>query len=114
MSNITRNEGFTQVAVWQGTIVGPAMVAEFEQFFLNEMNVRVQFLEEVSTLPDQQDGEAVAGTGGRNDCFFAVHDEDTARFAVPRLAMGIRWIEDVYGNEQGEIYPARIAEYKSW
>lgn len=114
MSNITLNEGFTQVAVWPGTIVGASMVSEFEQFFLNEMKVRVQFLEEVQTLPDMQEGEAVEGTGGRNDCFFAVHDEDTAQFAVPRLAMGIRWIEDVYGNEEGGIYPARIEAYKSW
>lgn len=114
MSNIARKEGFTQVAVWPGTIVGTAMVEEFEQFFLNEMNVRVQFLEEVQTLADQQDGQAVEGTGGRNDCFFAVHTEDTAQFAVPRLGMGIRWIEDVYGNNQGAIYPARIAEYQSW
>ena len=114
MSNITLNEGFTQVAVWPGTIVGSNMVAEFEQFFLNEMKVRVQFLEEVLTLPDQHEGEAVEGTGGRNDCFFAVHTEDVGQFAVPRLAMGIRWIEDVYGNEQGNIYPARIEAYKSW
>ena len=85
-----------------------------EQFFLEEMGVRVQYLEEVYTAPDMENGFPVEGTGGRCDCLFAVHGDDVAKFAIPRLQMGIRWLEDVYGNGGGSLYPERVAEYQCW
>ena len=105
---------FKQVCVWPGTIVGAENVQDFEKFILDEFDVRVQYLEEVYTAPDLKDGYPVKGTGGRCDVFFAVHNEDVMKFAVPRLSIGIRWVEDVYGNDGGHLYPKRIAAYQSW
>lgn len=106
---------FTQVVVWPGTLVGQSNVADFEKFILDELGTRVEYLEEVVTYPDMDDnGQPVEGTGGRNDLFFAVHKEDIAKFAVPRLAYGMRWIEDVYGNGHGDLYPLRISHYRTW
>ncbi len=71
------------------------------------------------TGPDRdENGIAVPETGGRHDVFFAVHNDDVMRFAIPRLQMGIRWIEDVLENEAREtehsIYPERVKEYRTW
>lgn len=112
--NVKLKAGFTQVCVWPGTVVGEDSVADFEAWMQSEFGVRAQYLEEVQTAPDVRGGFPVEGTGGRNDLFFAVHDEDVGKFAVPRLAYGMRWLEDVYGNGSGDIYPMRIADYQSW
>jgi len=112
--NIQLKEGFRQVCVWPGSVVGEENIAEFETQLFEQLGTRVQYLEEVLTAPDYKNGFPVEDTGGRSDLFFAVHEEDIMKFAVPRLNYGIRWIEDVYGNGHGDLYPARIAEYKCW
>lgn len=103
---------FNQLCVWEGTLVGKEEVKEFEKFFLNEMGTRVKYMEEVETLPTPN----VPNTGGRNDVFFYVHDDDIMKFSVPRLSLGIRWWEDVLGNGNGELYPQNVlANYpKTW
>ena len=107
--NIKLKKGFKQVCVWPGTVLGKGKVKEFEAFIAQEFNgVKAQYLEEIKTGPDS------TGPGGRNDLFFAIRTKDVGKFAVPRLAVGIRWIEDVYGNGGGNLYPARVKEYKSW
>jgi hypothetical protein len=53
----------------------------------------------VKTNPEL--GETLEQSGGRNDLFFFVHDEDVAKFAIPRLQMGIRWWEDVVSYNHG-------------
>ena len=108
------NPGFEQVCVWPGTLVGADKVAEFEAFVLENLGTRIQYLEEVKTAPDYANGCSVEGTGGRNDVLFAVHNEDIGKFAVPRLQYGMRWLEDVYGNGGGSLYPERIAQYRCW
>ena len=112
--NVALKEGFKQVCVWPGTLVGADSVGEFEAFMLRELGARVQYLEEVQTAPDLANGYPVEGTGGRNDVIFAVHSDDIGKFAIPRLAYGIRWIEDVYGNGGGDLYPERVQGYMSW
>lgn len=112
--NVTLKEGFVQVCVWPGTLVGKDNVADFEQFVLDELGTRVQYLEEVTTAPDMRNGFPVEGTGGRNDVLFAVHNEDVMKFAVPRFQFGMRWLEDMYGNGHGALYPERVAEYQCW
>ena len=104
------NEGFKQVCVWPGCIVGEDKVAEFAPFMKENFNCSVQYLEEIKTLPG--DG----GEGGRNDLFFAVHDDDLGRFAVARISAGIRWVEDVlsHDNYRDPIYPNYVFEYKTW
>lgn len=117
MNNVQRSADYRQVCVWPGTIVEPHEIKDFEEFFLTEMNVRVVYLESIATEPDYDDlGNDINGTGGRHDVFFAVHNEDVGSFAVPRLMMGIRWIEDVLSpnNYHCDIYPQRVHEYKTW
>ena len=114
MANVELKKDFSQVCVWPGTVVGPDHVAELEQFFKDQMDVRVQYLEEILTKPDIEYGRMIPGTGGRCDCFFAVHNDDIMKFAVPRLTMGIRWLEDMYGNGHGALYPARVVDYLCW
>ena len=112
--NVARKEGFNQVCVWPGTVCGADFISGFEGWFLEKFLARVQYLEEVETAPDFKNGHPVEGTGGRNDVLFAIHDEDIGKFALPRMQYGIRWIEDVYGNGSGGLYPERVAEYQSW
>jgi hypothetical protein len=77
--------------------------------------VRVQYLEEIETKPDlDENRQQIEDTGGRNDVFFAVHSDDLSKFAIPRLSVGIRWLEDVYLNGNGSLYDDRVAEYMCW
>lgn len=114
----TDHSEFTQVCVWPGTTGGAADPKGFAAFILEEFGTRALFLEEYTTAPDMKDGFPVEGTGGRTDLVFAVHSGDVGKFAVPRLAFGIRWIEDVLDNESrrgaGSIYPERFTEYRTW
>ena len=105
-------ENFSQVCVWEGTVVGANEVGSFENWVQLEFGVRAKYSEEVLTLPTP--GEE--GTGGRNDLFFRIHDEDIQKFAVPRISIGVRWWEDVLGNGNGELYPQAILEKypKTW
>ena len=115
--NIKLRENHTQVCIWPGTVLGKEPVKDFEKYFLEEFKVRAQYLEEIKTKPDLEDGELVIDTGGRNDIFFAVHPDDiTNEFAGKRLYMGIRWIEDVLAevNYHSPIYPERVFDYCSW
>ncbi len=105
-------KNFNQLCVWEGTLVGKEEIKSFEKFFKNEMNVRVKYMEEIETLPTP--GEP--NTGGRNDVFFYVHDDDIPKFAIPRLSLGIRWWEDVLGNGNGVLYSQEVlTKYpKTW
>ena len=112
--NIKLKDGFTQVCVWQGAVVGEDKIQDFENYMQKEFGVEVQYLEELNTKPNKLNGKSVPGTGGRTDLFFAVKSTDINKFALPRLKAGIRWIEDVYGNGGGILYPARVKGYRSW
>jgi hypothetical protein len=109
--NVKLNEGFTQVCVWPSTIVGEESIKNFENWIKEDFDVRCQYLEEIKTRPDVKD--SIGKTGSRNDLIFAIHSEDIQKFAVPRLNYGISWIEDALAHDK-DIYPARIAGYKSW
>lgn len=103
---------FKQLCVWPGTVLGESTPEAFEQYFLDSMNVRVKYHTEIKTLPDKDRyGKPVSDTGDRNDLFFFVHDEDTGKFAVPRLNMGIRWWEDVVKyNDNRHLYTEEFLE----
>lgn len=103
---------YKQLCVLEGTIVGDENVNDFETYFKEKMDVRVKYMEEIETLPTPDE----EGTGGRNDVFFYVHNDDIMRFAVPRMLMNIRWWEDVLGNGNGVLYPEScLAKYpKTW
>jgi hypothetical protein len=103
---------YKQLCVWPATVVGIDNISDFEQFFKEEMCVRVKYLTEVKTLPDLDDNnKPIPYTGGRNDTFFYVHSDDVSKFAVLRLAMGIRWWEDVVKyNDNSHLYTAEFLE----
>jgi hypothetical protein len=112
---------FTQVVVWPGTLLGNNTPAEFEEFVSNELSARVKFIGEFTTGPDFDDPT----TGGREDLLFYVHTEDIPKFAVARLAYGMRWLEDVLDNEKYRntnlgapegysIYPEEVTKLYSW
>jgi len=50
-------------------------------------------------------------TGGRSDFMFLVHDEDASNwdFCTRRFQFGLRWLEDVRGNDP-KIYPKDFAK----
>jgi len=102
---------YNQLCVWPGTVLGDSDPKELEDFFLDEMDVRVKYHAEVETRPDIENGKAVSGTGGRNDLFFFIHSDDIGKFAVPRMAMGIRWWEDVIVyNDNSDLYTDEFIE----
>ena len=105
---------FNQLCVLQGCLMPEGGAKELESFFKDEMGVTVKFETEVKTLPDP--GDLGMKTGGRNDVFFYIADDDIMKFAVPRLSMGIKWWEDVLGNGNGKLYPEEILEKypKTW
>jgi hypothetical protein len=114
---VKRKENFTQVCIWPGCIVGENEIEKFEKLMLEQFDIRIQYLEEIKTKPDKDsNGDIVEGTGNRNDLFFAVHDDDVGKFAIPRLQYGIRWIEDALEpeNYSQHLYPERVSEYKCW
>ena len=104
---------FNQLCVLQGCLMPEGGAKELETFFKDEMNVTVKFETEVKTLPDTPE---CTETGGRNDLFFYIADDDIGKFAVPRLQMGIRWYEDVLRNGGCKLYPTEILEKyeKTW
>jgi hypothetical protein len=114
---IELKDGFTQVCVWPGTTLDESTPDDFVKFF-KERGFRVQYLEEIETSPDYDQGRPIEGTGGRIDQLFAIHDDDIKKFAIPRFNFGIRWVEDVIRNakEDGSIYiyPDHIREYCKW
>jgi len=110
MKNVELKKGYTQVCVWPGTIVGESKKTKFEEFMQINFSIRVQYLEEIKTLPDMENGNPVEGTGERNDVFFAIHSEDVHNFVIPRLRSGIMWIEDAIDNYR-KLYPSRVSEY---
>jgi hypothetical protein len=112
--NIQTPEHYNQVCVWPGVIVNE--ISEITDFF-KEMEVRVHYLETILTLPDTENGIDIPETGGRSDIFIAIHDDDVMKFAIPRMQIGIRWVEDVLSetnNPDGIIYPSRVLEYRTW
>ena len=108
------DQNFTQVCVWPGTIVGQENIDEFEKFFNEKLGARVKYIEEVKTFPDvDKSGNMIEGTGGRIDALFYIHREDIPKFAVPRLGLGISWLEDAVAN-WGNIYPERVLNLRTW
>ena len=109
-TNVERHKDYRQVCVWPCTTLGENKPEDFVELF-KEQGFRVQFLEEIKTTEPSADEE-----GYRIDLFFAVHNDDINKFALPRLKMGIRWIEDVLAecNYDEHIYPDRVFEYRTW
>jgi hypothetical protein len=109
---------YNQVAVWPATILNESEYEDFKSFVAEHCaGTRVEVLGTFETLPDMQDGVPVPETGGRRDVYFRIHNEDVAKFAIPRFQFGMRWLEDVLdndashvenGDQEQSIYPAEV------
>ena len=107
---------FSQVVVWPGVIIGPDKIDEFVAFCADAFaGARVQYIREVYTKPDLNEfGRDEPGTGGRCDVLFGIHEDDIGKFSVARLGYEMRWLDDVYGNGGGHLYPADVRELLCW
>ena len=108
MKNIELKEGFNLVVVWPGTTVPEGEEKEFEAFIEDTFGVEAQYLEQIETKRNS------TSSGGRVDLFFAVKG-NIGKFAVQRLAYGMRWLEDVLSdvnyNIEDPFYPSRVFDY---
>jgi hypothetical protein len=111
---VPRTEEYQQLCVWHGCTFNESDSEDFTQMVQNELKCQnpPKIVGVVETLPDlDADGNPVPDTGGRHDFCFFVHQDDIGRFAVPRLAYGIRWWEDVAKyNNNAHIYPEDFRE----
>jgi len=106
---------YTQLVVWRGTTLGGKNPQALVDMFMNDLDTRIKFCEEVTTLPDLEEGKKVEGTGGRIDLLFYVHSEDIPKFAVMRMKLGgCSWWEDVvrYNNESHLYEKEILSKYK--
>ena len=98
----SKGDPFWQLCVLQSMHLGDASPQEFERGMKKIFKCRFKFEAEVKTLPDlDRNKKPIPGTGGRTDLFFYVHEDDTDKFAVPRMEWGIRWWEDVIVYNKG-------------
>lgn len=103
MNNITEPK-FEQVCIWPFTLCPPDEAKAFEQFFTDNFGVRVRYIGE-NKISDKQ-----------TDTLFYIASEDIGKFAVPRLQVGIRWLEDVADNAvaNGACYPTPEGVKRCW
>jgi hypothetical protein len=74
-----------------------------EEFFTDKFGVRVRYIGE-NVINDK-----------RTDVLFYVASDDIPKFAVPRLAVGIRWLEDVMNNDESfNGYPLPKGVSRCW
>lgn len=99
---------YNQVCIWHGASLGDMSISEFENFFKDNFDVDIKYLEEVKTNASIERNEK----GGRNDIFFAVADKDIEKFAITaRLQIGARWLEDVVKyNDNAYLYNQDILD----
>ena len=70
MNAVKLNEGFDLVCVWSAILIGEKHASDFENWFKNEFDIEVQYLEEVTTLPDRdKDGNVVEKRVVETMCF---------------------------------------------
>lgn len=107
---------YSQVCVIHGLLIEDHL--EFEKAISSEMKgARIKFLECIKTGPDKDsNGIPIPDTGGRSDVFFYIHSNDISYFAIGRLRIEGRWIEDVLSdlNYHSNIYPTRVYDYVTW
>jgi hypothetical protein len=91
---------------WPGCIVRYRDIEELKEDFSKWFDIEPTPVGCVQTLPDKDsDGNDVPGTGGRYDFFFFINAKDMHKFAIKRFEFGMRWWEDVFFNDQQDIYP---------
>lgn len=94
------------LTLWPGTSVKESDLEGVMAFFKEVFDIVPTPVGCVETLPDtDEDGINIPDTGGRHDFFFYVNMADMPKFAFQRFQYGMRWWEDVYFNNNEDIYP---------
>ena len=114
---INRNKNdYSIVSVMAGCIVEKGSEHHFDEM-VNNLGAKhpAILIGTAITLPDLEDRDhPLPETGGRHDLFFAFHNLDIMRVAVPRLMYGIRWWSDVVDNEWNELPLHAKDSYREW
>ena len=108
-------EDYSTVAVMPGCMVWKETANEMVQEFGSTLGCKhpILIIGTATTMPDAEEQDHPAPeTGGRHDFFFSFHNLDIMRVAVPRLAFGVRWWEDVVDNEWNALPLEMKHEYK--
>lgn len=104
MNNTNNETKFEQVCVWPFTLCKPDEAEGFTAFFADKFGVKVKFIGENRV------------NGNQTDVLFYIASEDIGKFAVPRMSIGIRWLEDVMDNAEanGGMYPCPEGVKRCW
>ena len=103
------------LSLWPGITIREGDKEDLVDFFALELGIDPLFVGTVTTLPNVEHRDMEdPPTGGRHDFFFFVKDEDVNKFAVRRLMHGMRWCQDVFFNEQEDIYPIEFRNEYPW
>lgn len=105
-------------------VVAPGLAYEDEYDKKDFLNIfkkhgfkRPKIVGVIETLPSKdENGNVIPGTGGRKDFFFFINNKDINKFAVWRMSYGMRWWEDVFYNNEQDIYPEEFRQQypKRW
>jgi len=115
--NIVRQPNFNKVAVLNAVIDKKGdESADIIAFFVDYCdNLRIQFLESIKTKQEKnRQNVVVASSGNRNDVFFAIHDDDLAKFAsfaVLHKAVLIETVITTMKSKGQDLYPTRVEKY---
>lgn len=91
---------YSQVVVWPHTLLD-GDIAGFTKFIHETFNQT-----RIADVVEHKISEE------RTDVLFCIHSEDIPKFAVPRLAWGMRWLEDVMNND--DTYRPPFTHKRTW
>lgn len=101
------------ITLWSGLTVTEETVGDVVDFFKDKLETRITPIGVVVTLPDAEHRDMEnPESGGRHDFFFVVDGRDVTKFAPRRFGLQDppRWWEDVFFNNQEDIYPMEFRE----
>ena len=101
------------VCVWPGTLVGQEDVEVFNSTMSEQLGVKITYLEEIKTNPNP--GETLEESGGRNDVFFEMDEDDLDEVTLPFMMMDIfpiMNIDEELMNKMNEtkLYPQEVID----
>ena len=101
------------VCVWPGTLVGQEDVETFNSTMSEQLGVKITYLEEVKTNPNP--GETLEESGGRNDVFFEMDEDDLDEVMFPFMIMNIFPIGEITKElmdkmNETKLYPQEVID----
>ena len=100
-----------QLVVWPSCLVEADDEERVYDFFKKNFGIKPIIVGCVLTLPDPEHRDMEEPpSGGRCDFFFFVDFDDVGKIAIKRFQFSMRWWEDVFYNEQEDIYPQEFRD----